>query len=97
MSFPCNQCALCCMQIENITELKDYDRGDGVCKFLIDHKCSIYEKRPMICRVDEMFERQFYQYMSKEEYYNLNIEACLELQEKANLPLNERLSLINIE
>jgi uncharacterized protein len=93
MSFPCNQCGLCCKQISHIEQLKGYDRGDGVCKYHQDNKCSIYEERPLICRVDDMYEQVIYQYMSKEEYYDLNVKACLELQEKANLPLEERLTI----
>tara|TARA_B110000483_G_scaffold62160_1_gene77337 strand:+ start:426 stop:689 length:264 start_codon:yes stop_codon:yes gene_type:complete len=34
------------------------DRGDGGCINLDDDmSCKIYETRPLICRVDEMFDR----------------------------------------
>ena len=46
--------------------------------------CKIYDKRPDICRVDEMFEKVFYKFMSKEEYLNLNILSCKKLKEIYN-------------
>ena len=46
--------------------------------------CQIYDKRPDICRVDEMFEKVFYKFMSKEEYLNLNILSCEKLKEIYN-------------
>lgn len=46
--------------------------------------CKIYDKRPDICRVDEMFEKVFYKFMSKEEYLNLNILSCEKLKEIYN-------------
>lgn len=46
--------------------------------------CKIYDKRPDICRVDEMFEKVFYKFMSKEEYLNLNASSCEKLKEIYN-------------
>lgn len=46
--------------------------------------CKIYDKRPDICRVDEMFKKVFYKFMSKEEYLNLNILSCEKLKEIYN-------------
>lgn len=46
--------------------------------------CKIYDKRPDICRVDRMFEKVFYKFMSKEEYLNLNTLSCEKLKEIYN-------------
>ena len=46
--------------------------------------CKIYDKRPDICRVDEMFEKVFYKFMSEEEYLNLNASSCEKLKEIYN-------------
>lgn len=53
MPFPCTECGLCCQQIQNIVELKEFHLGDGVCIYYQDQKCSIYENRPIVCRVDD--------------------------------------------
>ena len=42
--------------------------------------CLIYETRPDICRVDLMFEKEYFKYYTKDEYFKLNIEACNKLQ-----------------
>lgn len=61
---------------------KDLDRGDGVCKFLSENLCSIYENRPLLCRIDESFEKFFSDKMSREEFYTLNYQGCKALKEK---------------
>ena len=48
--FSCDKCGLCCRNIDKIPELKAFHNGDGICKFLINNKCSIYSLRPKICR-----------------------------------------------
>ncbi|MGD6811639.1 hypothetical protein ACQCT9_02460 [Sutcliffiella horikoshii] len=42
--------------------------------------CRIYATRPLICRIDEMYEQFFHEQLSKEEYYDINIKACQQLQ-----------------
>lgn len=49
-----------------------------------ENLCKIYDKRPDICRVDEMFKKTFYKFMSYEEYINLNIKSCEILKEIYN-------------
>ena len=63
-SFSCDKCGLCCQNIGNTTELDFLNRGDGICKHFDPHHllCTIYEKRPLICRVDEgysLFQKSF--------------------------------------
>jgi uncharacterized protein len=91
-SFPCTSCGLCCRHISAIKELQAFNRGDGVCQFLINNKCSIYDKRPLICRIDEMYEIAF-SHLDKLEFYNLNYKACLELQKAAGIPKEQQISL----
>lgn len=78
--FPCDMCGMCCRHINRTDMLKEYDTGNGICKYLKDNKCSIYANRPDICNVDLMYEKFFKKYMSKEEYYNINIEVCNQLK-----------------
>jgi Fe-S-cluster containining protein len=93
-SFPCTSCGECCRNIGHIPELKDFDLGDGVCKFLKDGLCSIYETRPDICQVDKMFDKKYHKFYTKEEFYNLNISVCGELQLKAKKEFKPLFTLI---
>ena len=74
--FNCNKCGSCCRHL-NLSELfSDLDRGDGICKFLDGNLCSIYDDRPLKCRVDESYFAWFKDEISIDEYYRLNYEMC---------------------
>lgn len=49
--WKCSQCASCCKLAGLI--VREWDRGDGACKYLQGNLCSIYENRPEICRVKD--------------------------------------------
>ena len=74
--FKCNKCGICSRNLDKSDLYKQLDRGDGVCKYLNKNLCSIYQERPLICRIDESYEAYFSEVYSKEEYYKLNYEAC---------------------
>lgn len=78
--FECSACGECCRHLDRSSLYKELDRGDGVCRYLEGNKCSIYDERPLLCRVDEAFEVYFKDRMSKEDYYKLNYEACYKLK-----------------
>ena len=79
--FNCDCCG-CCGRNEFKSEIyADLDRGDGVCKYLVGNLCSIYDKRPLFCRIDECYELFFKDHMSLEEYYKLNSDECKKLKE----------------
>jgi len=80
--FPCTSCGLCCQHISSIKELKKFDLGNGVCKYLntLTNQCCIYETRPEICRVDEMYDKKYNKFYSKKDFYLINAEACNHLQ-----------------
>jgi Uncharacterised protein family (UPF0153). len=59
----------------------DLDRGDGTCKYLEGNLCSIYEERPLLCRVDDCYELFFKDSISVEEYYKLNMDVCKKLKD----------------
>jgi len=54
--FACDCCGCCCRNLKKSELYADLDRGDGACKYLVGNLCSIYEKRPLFCRVDECYE-----------------------------------------
>lgn len=74
--FKCDKCGKCCRNLKLSEMFSDLDRGDGVCKHLQDNLCSIYENRPLKCRVDDSYFAFFKDVMSKETYYHLNYEMC---------------------
>lgn len=83
MSYPCKKCGNCCRNL-NLSKLySDLDRGDGVCKYLLGNLCSIYEVRPIKCRIDEMYKRYFEQTLTKEQFYIMNKKICKILTKKS--------------
>ena len=76
----CSGCGECCRNLDKSSLYNELDRGDGVCRYLDGNKCSIYSTRPLLCRVDESFDVYFKDKMSREDYYNLNYEACHRLE-----------------
>ena len=57
-------------------------KSDGVCKYLDEstNLCTIYDERPIFCRVDELYEKNLSEVMSREEFYRLNKEVCKKFQ-----------------
>lgn len=80
MMFSCDQCGECCRHLNLSPLYQELDRGDGVCRFLKGNLCSIYQSRPLLCRVDESYEAYFQHFISREEYDRLNYEACANMK-----------------
>lgn len=81
MVYYCNKCGECCRNLLGVELYKELDRGDGVCKFLNENLCSIYHKRPLLCRIDEGYIF-FKDIITKEEYYQKNKAICKMFQSK---------------
>lgn len=82
MMFPCDQCGECCRNLNLSPLYSDLDRGDGTCRYLSGNRCSIYEERPLLCRIDECYDIFFQGKMTLEEYYSLNQKACDRLKQQ---------------
>ena len=80
--FPCKKCGLCCENLNQSPIFHEFHNGDGICKYLDGNLCSIYETRPLLCRVDECYYAYFSDKISLEEYYKLNIEICNQFKTK---------------
>ena len=78
--FQCSACGECCRHIGKIEQLRAFNNGNGVCIHLKGNLCEIYENRPEICRVDDMYEKYFSNYYSREEFYEINKKACEEIK-----------------
>lgn len=74
--FQCDKCGACCRNLDKSPLYAGLHDGDGVCRYLRDNLCSIYEDRPLLCRIDESYERLLKGTISKQDYYRLNYEAC---------------------
>lgn len=83
MKFICDQCGECCRNLKMSELYSELDSGDGSCKFLKGNLCTIYERRPILCRIDECYDHFFSDEMTKEEFYRKNYEVCRYLKEKA--------------
>lgn len=80
--FKCDKCGACCRNLNKSQLYKDLDRGDGTCIYLVGNLCSIYELRPLLCRVDECYEKIFKNIITCREYYELNYEVCAKLKKQ---------------
>lgn len=81
MAFECDKCGLCCRRVGRFPFMKEYDRGDGVCKHLTDDNlCAIYEDRPEVCNTGLLYERVYSRSMSREEYDAMNMMACHQIK-----------------
>lgn len=84
--FTCDACGTCCTKLHKNALYKNLDRGDGVCIHFNKNTnlCEIYETRPIICRVDEMYWLYYYKYLDIGAYYSLNYESCRIIQSELN-------------
>lgn len=80
--FPCTCCGLCCQRIGGVEALRNYDLGNGVCKYFSqsENNCTIYNNRPLECRVDEMYEKVYSTQYSRIEFYRMNAQICNAMQ-----------------
>ena len=85
-NFDCSKCGLCCRSLGRNPIFRELglDPGNGICVFLdqATNLCTIYEDRPLICRVDDLYasSEELREEMSKSEWHKLNKEICEKLQ-----------------
>lgn len=80
--YPCERCGDCCRHVDLIEAMKNFDRGDGVCKHLTtENLCEIYSERPPLCNGKYVYEN-FYSDMAAEDFNNLMIELCHEIRRR---------------
>lgn len=103
MEFECTKCAGCCTK-QNLKHFNLKHWGieiddAGVCKNLKDdNTCGIYEDRPLICRIEELYDRideikvnepLVYLFLSnfrtKAEYLDFADKCCNEVIRTLNL------------
>lgn len=78
--FKCDCCGCCCRNLDKSELYAELDRGDGICKYLRGNLCSVYENRPLLCRIDECYDLYFYKIMERDDYYRSNMKECQKLK-----------------
>lgn len=78
--FICTKCGECCKHIDKIDELK-YLHINGVCKYLKNNECSIYNIRPIPCNRYLAYNK-YKNIMTEDEFVNMIIYYCGLLKDK---------------
>lgn len=86
--FICDKCGLCCKYLIKSVD-KDLVKSllsedEQSCKYYNDIKktCNIYEDRPLICKVDDLYDKVLSEFMTKEDYYTNQYQCCKLLKDK---------------
>lgn len=85
--YSCMKCGLCCKNLGHNDLYKSIRNAEGACIYFDQHTnlCSIYEDRPLICRIDEFYDLVGFDGKTREEYYRLNELDCIKMQESVGL------------
>lgn len=89
-TYPCTGCGCCCKVIDQILANAHqllpevamafpYKHNNGVCEMLVDNKCSVYDNRPLLCRVDDL---QKHLHIPIPIFYELTRQSCNTLIDK---------------
>lgn len=80
-SFPCTACGKCCKRVGLSEQTVYLDRGDGTCRHFNENTnlCSIYEHRPLVCRVEDYYKKHLSHLYEWDEFVKINVEICQRL------------------
>lgn len=76
----CRRCGCCCWTLTQNPQLFDYMIDDhGGCKYLDRETrlCRVYERRPLMCRVDDLYDALYSSVCTRAEYYAQQAASCL--------------------
>jgi Fe-S-cluster containining protein len=84
--------------LKTVPLLSDFDSGNGVCKYLKDNLCSIYDARPLICNISEMYEAHFKENMTEIQFFRDNLQSCVQIAKmQGEKAIEQKLQDIQIE
>lgn len=88
MNFPCTSCGACCRHLPPHSAL---NAGNGVCVHLdaSTQRCGVYAQRPLICRVDDLYQQRLATQLTPRVYYLVQAEGCVAL-DACNQQMPER-------
>ena len=80
--FPCEKCGSCCRHVGQTPLGKPLAMPNGVCRYFNEENklCMIYKDRPIICNVDEYYQKYLQKEMNIDDFYALNKKVCAKLQ-----------------
>jgi hypothetical protein len=80
--FLCSGCGICCQHLDKNSIYASFHDGNGICRHYdeISQRCLIYDTRPLLCRIDDIYPVLFADKLSLEEYYRLVKKSCFSLQ-----------------
>lgn len=100
--YPCTGCGCCCRVVgtlfENAKRVIPEIAGEfpykwddnGACEMLVGNKCSVYENRPLLCRIDDL---QAHLQIPKDIFYALTADSCNKLIDQFNLSEDFKIKL----
>lgn len=80
--FPCTACGLCCKRVGQSEQTEWLNRGDGTCRYYDDatQLCTIYETRPLVCRVEDYYQDRLSNAISWQKFVQINLKVCQQFQ-----------------
>ncbi len=77
-AFPCTACGKCCKNVHLSPQTDYLNRGDGTCRHFDDNTklCSIYQDRPLVCRVEEYYEKHLADLYKWNDFVKINLAIC---------------------
>ena len=80
--FSCSRCGVCCQHLDRNTLYAELHCGDGICQHFNTERreCTIYDNRPLLCRIDDAYAAFFVKKYSRSEYDQLVQASCIFLQ-----------------
>lgn len=95
LKFKCDMCGLCCKKIgtalknkgihpglDEAIEAFPYKLVDGKCPKFKRNRCTVYEDRPLICRIDDLYTKYPDLAENREAWHNKQYESCAALKKE---------------
>lgn len=97
MEFGCTGCGICCRKLGEVfakvrtlpepwqKEIAEFPyplTATGACSMLVNNRCKVYKKRPVLCNVNSMHEKYFPK-MDKKAYFDAAGRECNAMMDKA--------------
>lgn len=87
MRFECIACGACCRRAGLIPGFPEPTDETGRCVHLMpDNRCSIYERRPLICNVDQVWDEHLAGTITRERWHRLIHAGCNEMMRVDGIP-----------
>jgi uncharacterized protein len=100
MEFPCTGCGACCRRVNKAVESAigfeelsfpyKWDETGRCEKLQNDNRCSVYENRPLLCRVKDI--GNFFG-ADEKEWILVNSLACNAMMDEDNIDLKYRIKI----